>query len=622
MSTAFLRKFENRISVTNRDGSVTKVGEPAASAAAAEASQDSGAGGLHPAFAAVGLGGARSSSGMSPNPARVSGAAAELKADAWSIVPAQPPTQPPPISPAKRVHSKPTAAELKALVMEESKHFNFEVPSARRGFDDGASQLGSRNNSRRPLQQQQPTASSSPARRSPPGRRASQQSVSSDYGEQQQQAAVGCGCDAGGGSRSHPPVRTRPPPPCRSLFSLSRTPARSSATIVAPWPQVSRMACGMMMPQIGAMASDGSGYDQAGHAIAPSCGGVIVPASSQPWQPQGPPAQPFGGQPHPRHFGGGPQPAQVMQVAPHQLQMPMQMQQQIGSSRLQPAPPPQQQQWPPQPQQWGMQQAPQWQQPPPQPQQWGMQMMPQQPMQPQHQHQHQHQHQQLHRPPMPNLQMQGLSISAPDDQYDEYDDGAAVQQYPAELSPTRGRRGGQLPVGRARTSHASPRGHAGVASYPAPPMTADNMALDQASGLGGVARPRRVPQYKPYTGKVENNMGALGYNKPDLNSNELIAKRQKAERIRMFSRNLKTVNRQIIGSQPEPEAPKPRELTGREKARQYATQIPKPRIRELPPPEPVQEAPPAEDDLLAQLERKHAEQQRQAALIRQELGLN
>ena len=69
--------------------------------------------------------------------------------------------------------------------------------------------------------------------------------------------------------------------------------------------------------------------------------------------------------------------------------------------------------------------------------------------------------------------------------------------------------------------------------------------------------------------------------------------------------------------------PKPRELSGREKAKQYATQIPKPRIRELPPPEPVQEAPPpAEDDLLAQLERKHAEQQRQAALIRQELGLN
>ena len=197
-----------------------------------------------------------------------------------------------------------------------------------------------------------------------------------------------------------------------------------------------------------------------------------------------------------------------------------------------------------------------------------------------------------------------------------------MQPSPAELSPTRGRRG-QLPVGRARTSHASPRAHAGGASYPAPPMTADNMALDQAGGLGGVARPRRVPQYKPYTGKVENNMGALGYNKPDLNSDELIAKRQNKERIRMFSRNLKTVNRQIIGSQPEPDAPKPRELSGREKAKQYATQIPKPRIREPPPPEPVQEAPPpAEDDLLAQLERKHAEQQRQAALIRQELGLN
>ena len=99
MSTAFLRKFENRISVTNRDGSITKVGEPAA-ALGGPACNSPGKSHLHPALLATGLTNHSSNS-------------------AWPVVteattqPAVPPAQAAQLpSPQRKVRGKPTAAEL------------------------------------------------------------------------------------------------------------------------------------------------------------------------------------------------------------------------------------------------------------------------------------------------------------------------------------------------------------------------------------------------------------------------------------------------------------------------------------------------------------------------------
>ena len=87
-------------------------------------------------------------------------------------------------------------------------------------------------------------------------------------------------------------------------------------------------------------------------------------------------------------------------------------------------------------------------------------------------------------------------------------------------------------------------------------------------------------------------------------------------------------------SQAESALPKgtgPREPTKNEKARQYALQLPRPRLREPA----VAAADPADAEglsgeadmdegelLLARLERQHEEQQLQAKAIRQELGLH
>jgi hypothetical protein len=213
-------------------------------------------------------------------------------------------------------------------------------------------------------------------------------------------------------------------------------------------------------------------------------------------------------------------------------------------------------------------------------------------------------------------------------------DGRQPRRAPHRGSPHRN--GGGAPPGRARTSHASPRGgrehalqfareHGGALK---PPHTADSAAL--------ASPPRRAPSYTPYTGKVENlaprDTGRL---KPDLHTDELLAKRAAKDRVKLFSKNLKTVNRQIIDDQIEFAPPKPpvqREPTKHEKARQYAAQVPRPRLRE-----PVLASAPGADAaaaevaeagmdegelLLLRLERQHEEQQRQAQAIRQELGLN
>merc|ERR1740124_2103782 len=177
-------------------------------------------------------------------------------------------------------------------------------------------------------------------------------------------------------------------------------------------------------------------------------------------------------------------------------------------------------------------------------------------------------------------------------------------------------------------SHASPRGqraqqfarereHGRDHGELKPPLSADSVSLDAPPP------PRRTPSYKPYSGKVENlaprDTGRL---KPDMQSDELLAKRAAKDRVKLFSKNLKTVNRQIIEDQAEFAPPKPsvqREPTKNEKARQYAAQVPRPRLRE---PAAGAEAEAGEGGmdegelLLARLERQHEEQQRQAQAIR------
>jgi len=117
MSTAFLRKFENRISVTNRDGSITKVGEPAASVG--PACNSPGKSHLHPALLATGLTG---HSGGSAWPVL---AETTMQPTVQVMQPAQAAQLP---SPQRKVRGKPTAAELEALVMQESRHFEYAAP--------------------------------------------------------------------------------------------------------------------------------------------------------------------------------------------------------------------------------------------------------------------------------------------------------------------------------------------------------------------------------------------------------------------------------------------------------------------------------------------------------------
>lgn len=190
------------------------------------------------------------------------------------------------------------------------------------------------------------------------------------------------------------------------------------------------------------------------------------------------------------------------------------------------------------------------------------------------------------------------------------------------LAPSSSLPSRRIPAGRARTSHASPRSKAipliARDDAGAPPFSADSTAVETS------LRPAARRAYKPYFGKVENNIGTLGHLKPDLQSEELVAKRAAKERVKLFSKNLKTVNRQIISEQAEvaiTKEPGKQQLTNREKAKQYAAQVPKPRLRPIQltsgfdQPAKVVE----EEDLLTKLERQHAEQKRQAETIRLEL---
>ncbi len=103
--------------------------------------------------------------------------------------------------------------------------------------------------------------------------------------------------------------------------------------------------------------------------------------------------------------------------------------------------------------------------------------------------------------------------------------------------------------------------------------------------------PREV-EYKPYTLEQYKLIKPKEYveiskMKPDLNSDELIAKRANAERIKEFSKNLRNFNSQMIGNQQklpsgseshDIDNAKKKILSARERALQFAKNIPKPKV--------------------------------------------
>lgn len=156
------------------------------------------------------------------------------------------------------------------------------------------------------------------------------------------------------------------------------------------------------------------------------------------------------------------------------------------------------------------------------------------------------------------------------------------------------------------------------------PHTADGSEVAEGYGRVGAHRGSHF-DYKPYTGKVSSEYMNLGKLKPDLNTEELVRKRANAERVKLFSKNLRVINRQ----EQEDTAPaRPVSMVSkskRETAKAYAANVPKPRVR-LPVTSDDEFIPDGngheELDSLRALERQHTEHQRQAAIIRTELGMD
>lgn len=217
---------------------------------------------------------------------------------------------------------------------------------------------------------------------------------------------------------------------------------------------------------------------------------------------------------------------------------------------------------------------------------------------------------------------------------------APASRFVNDEMPTAGAPRPAAPSGYAGYAGAPPRrqGGVGYGRERAAPHTADGLGADHSSANGGAAggsaaSPTR--NYKPYTGKVSSEYMHMGKLKPDLNAEELLAKRANRERVKLFSRNLQVINRddhkQYMANKPEHAEDPPASAPSKaQRAREYAAkQVPKPRPR----PQEVQAAvsdvgggahapvSTSEDDALAELERQHAQHRAQAAAIRAELGL-
>lgn len=102
---------------------------------------------------------------------------------------------------------------------------------------------------------------------------------------------------------------------------------------------------------------------------------------------------------------------------------------------------------------------------------------------------------------------------------------------------------------------------------------------------------RPVSNFQPYTlnqyrlVKPEKYY-ELGKLQPDLNREDLVAKRKNIDRVKEFSRKLRAVNAKELKTQPwKHRAPVPAGASKRERALQFAKNIPKPKVQPKPPPE-------------------------------------
>jgi hypothetical protein len=153
-------------------------------------------------------------------------------------------------------------------------------------------------------------------------------------------------------------------------------------------------------------------------------------------------------------------------------------------------------------------------------------------------------------------------------------------------------------------------------------------------------KPMTVEEYKLTKPQRYVEIENVSILKPDLNSDELVAKRANADRVKEFSKNLKHFNKQSLGNQKK--VPSGQELvqasvakskvdSKREKMLEFAKNIPKPKIKpDLKAPEfehgymmaPDKFGMPFEDaSKLQELEAKHIESQAQVEAIKKSLGM-
>lgn len=113
------------------------------------------------------------------------------------------------------------------------------------------------------------------------------------------------------------------------------------------------------------------------------------------------------------------------------------------------------------------------------------------------------------------------------------------------------------------------------------------------------------------------------YSYLDLNSDELLAKRGNLERVKEFSKNLKSFNRELINSQSNNVKKKSVQISAREKAIAFAKNIPKPKPKVN-----AESAESSENigidieeyDAIEELASKHLQNKKQVDAIKKSLG--
>eukprot|EP01041_Mallomonas_annulata_P002338 gene2342-4547_t len=197
-----------------------------------------------------------------------------------------------------------------------------------------------------------------------------------------------------------------------------------------------------------------------------------------------------------------------------------------------------------------------------------------------------------------------------------------------------------------------------LSTYKLPPLPADQRLIQKEVQLTeeedgayvsvSFGRNPRPTAFRPYTLEDYQRIKPqsyveMGKLKPDLNSEELVAKRANAQRIKEFSKNLKSFNEQSLQQQrrlpPSSEAvsvtlTKKKEESSRGKALSFAKNIPKPKIpktnsspsrtpsgREDEGSDSLDAAVYEEQSKLLELQARHVDSKRQVEAIKKSLGL-